>query len=260
MPESDVKVVILAGGLGTRISEESHLRPKPMIEIGGRPILWHVMKIYSAHGLNDFVICLGYKGYMIKEFFANFVLHASDVTIDATTGGIEYHQTAAEPWRVTLVDTGAETMTGGRLKRVERFLGDTFCLTYGDGVADIDLGAELDFHRRHGRQATVASVVPPGRYGALEITDGHVRRFVEKPPGDRARINGGFFVLERGVLDRISGDGTYFERGPLESLAADGELMAWSHDGFWYAMDTLRDKNHLDELWSGGKAPWKVWD
>jgi glucose-1-phosphate cytidylyltransferase len=259
MPEADVKVVILAGGLGTRISEESHLRPKPMIEIGGRPILWHVMKIYSAHGLTDFVICLGYRGYMIKEFFANFVLHASDVTIDATTGRIEYHQTAAEPWRVTLVDTGEGSMTGGRLKRVERFLGQTFCLTYGDGLADIDIAGEIAFHRCHGRQATVASVIPPGRYGALEIEEGAVRRFVEKPPGDRARVNGGFFVLERPVLDRIAGDPTHWEREPLEGLAAEGQLMAWSHDGFWHAMDTLRDKNHLENLWAGGRAPWKIW-
>ena len=256
---SDVKVVILAGGLGTRISEESHLRPKPMIEIGGKPILWHIMKMYSAHGLNDFVVCLGYRGYMIKEFFANFVLHSSDVTIDATTGQIEYHETAAEPWRVTLVDTGADSMTGGRLKRVGRFLGDTFCVTYGDGVSDIDIGAELAFHRRHGRQATVASVIPPGRYGALEIADGAVRRFVEKPPGDRARINGGFFVFERPVLDRIAGDDTALELAPLEGLAADGELMAFPHDGFWHPMDTLRDKNHLESLWESGRAPWRRW-
>jgi len=260
MGENDIKVVILAGGLGTRISEESHLRPKPMIEIGGRPILWHVMKIYAAHGLTDFVICCGYKGYMIKEYFANYVLHSSDVTIDTGSGRIEYHQTSAEPWRITLIDTGAETMTGGRLKRVAAYLGGTFCLTYGDGVADIDLTAELAFHRGHGREATVASVIPPGRYGALEIADGQVRRFVEKPPGDQARINGGFFVLERATLDRISGDGTFFEREPLENLAADGQLMAWDHDTFWHPMDTLRDKNHLEELWSSGAAPWKVWD
>ena len=197
---------------------------------------------------------------MIKEFFANLVLHASDVTIDATTGGIEYHQTAAEPWRVTLFDTGEDSMTGGRLKRVGRFLGQTFCLTYGDGLADVDIGGELAFHRRHGRQATVAGVIPPGRYGALEIDgDGAVRRFVEKPPGDRARINGGFFVLERQVLDRIAGDPTHWEREPLEGLAAEGELMSWSHDGFWHAMDTLRDKNHLEGLWATGRAPWKTW-
>ena len=259
MSGSDIKVVILAGGLGTRISEESHLRPKPMIEIGGRPILWHVMKIYAAHGLTDFVICLGYKGYMIKEYFANYVLHSSDVTIDAATGQIEYHQTSAEPWRVTLVDTGAETMTGGRLKRVGSYLGDTFCLTYGDGVADVDITGELAFHRMHGRDATVASVVPPGRYGALEVEGGQVRRFVEKPPGDEGRINGGFFVLNRPVLDRIAGDATYFEREPLETLARDGQLMAWSHNGFWHPMDTLRDKNQLESYWSSGAAPWNVW-
>ncbi len=260
MGDSDTKVVILAGGLGTRISEESHLRPKPMIEIGGRPILWHVMKIYAAHGLRDFVICCGYRGYMIKEYFANYVLHSSDVTIDTATGQIEYHQTSAEPWRVTLIDTGAETMTGGRLKRVAPYLGQTFCLTYGDGLADIDLAAELAFHRAHGRDATVASVIPPGRYGALDIADGQVRRFVEKPPGDEGRINGGFFVLERPVLDRIAGDETFFERDPLEGLAAAGQLMAWDHDTFWHPMDTLRDKNHLEGLWASGTAPWKVWD
>ncbi len=259
MAQDAVKVVILAGGLGTRISEESHLRPKPMIEIGGRPILWHVMKIYSAHGFNNFVICLGYRGYMIKEYFANYVLHASDVTIDAVSGEIEYHQRFAEPWRVTLVDTGPETMTGGRLKRVAPYLGDTFCLTYGDGVADVKVTELVAFHREHGRAATVTSVIPPGRYGALETEGDQVRRFVEKPPGDQGRINGGFFVLNREVLDRIDGDATYFEREPLESLAADGELMAWRHDGFWHPMDTLRDKNHLETLWSGG-APWKIWD
>ena len=257
--DSGIKVVILAGGLGTRISEESHLRPKPMIEIGGRPILWHVMKIYAAHGLTEFVICCGYRGYMIKEYFANYVLHSSNVTIDTGTGEITYHQTQSDPWRVTLIDTGAETMTGGRVKRVADYLGQTFCLTYGDGVADIDVTAEIAFHRNHGKQATVASVIPPGRYGALEIQDGQVRRFVEKPPGDEGRINGGFFVLERDVLDRIHGDGTYWEREPLESLAADGELMAWDHRGFWHPMDTLRDKTHLESLWQAG-APWKTWD
>lgn len=260
MAESSIKVVILAGGLGTRISEESHLRPKPMIEIGGRPILWHVMKIYAAHGLTDFVICCGYRGYMIKEYFANYVLHSSDVTIDTGTGEVTYHQTQSEPWRVTLVDTGSDTMTGGRVKRVAGYLGQTFCLTYGDGVADIDIAAELAFHRSHGRHATVASVIPPGRYGALDIQGGEVRQFVEKPPGDEGRINGGFFVLEREVLDRIGGDATYWEREPLEGLAADGQLMAWDHGGFWHPMDTLRDKNHLDALWTSGGAPWKIWD
>lgn len=255
-----MQAVILAGGLGTRISEESHLKPKPMIEIGNRPILWHVMKIYAAHGISDFVICLGYKGYQIKEYFANYVLHSSDVTIDAGTGKITYHQSDAEPWRVTLVDTGEATLTGGRLKRVAPYLGERFCLTYGDGVADIDVTAELAFHARHGREATVAAVTPPGRYGALDLArDGAVRRFVEKPPGDEGVINGGFFVLERRVLDRIEGGQTSFEGGPLENLAAEGELMAFRHPGFWHAMDTLRDRNHLESLWAKGRAPWKVW-
>ena len=254
-----MKVVILAGGLGTRISEESHLRPKPMIEIGGRPILWHVMKIYAHHGFTEFVICLGYKGYMIKEFFANYVLQSSDVTIDTLSGEISYHQTVAEPWKVTLVDTGAETLTGGRLKRVAPYLGDTFALTYGDGVADVDVRALVGYHHAHGREATVTSVVPPGRYGALETVDGEVQRFTEKPPGDTGRINGGFFVLNRPVLERIEGDATPFEWAPLESLAADRQLMAYNHDGFWHAMDTLRDKNHLEGLWQAGNAPWKIW-
>lgn len=254
-----MKVVILAGGYGTRISEESHLRPKPMIEVGGHPILWHIMKIYSHYGLNDFVICLGYRGYMIKEYFANYILHASDVTIDLSSGVIDYHSNKAEPWRVTLVDTGEGTLTGGRLKRVAHHVGDTFCLTYGDGVADIDIGAEIAFHRRHGRTATVASVVPPGRYGALLVEDGTVRSFVEKPAGDNGRINGGFFVLNRSVLDRIDGDQSSFEGEPLEGLARDGELMAFPHDGFWRPMDTLRDKNQLEDLWQTGQAPWQVW-
>ncbi len=255
-----MQAVILAGGYGTRISEESHLRPKPMIEIGGRPILWHVMKIYAAHGITDFVICLGYKGYMIKEYFANYVLHSSDVTIDARSGEITYHHSAAEPWRVTLVDTGEATLTGGRLKRVAPYLGERFCLTYGDGVADIDISAEVTFHLAHAREATVAAVIPPGRYGALEIGgDGTVKRFTEKPPGGEGLINGGFFVLERRVLDRIAGDSTSFEGGPLEALASEGELMAFRHGGFWHAMDTLRDRTHLEALWAGGRAPWKVW-
>lgn len=257
----NVKAVILAGGLGTRISEESHLRPKPMIEIGGRPILWHVMKIFAAHGISDFVVCLGYRGYMIKEFFANYVLHSSDVTIDARTGEITYHQTSAEPWSVTLVDTGAETMTGGRVKAVRQFLDadEPFCLTYGDGVADIDIAAEVAFHKKHGKLATVAGVIPPGRYGALELDGDRVERFREKPPGDNARINGGFFVLQPDVIDLIDGPSTSFEAKPLERLAAMGELMAWQHDGFWHPMDTLRDKNHLETLWASGKAPWKIW-
>lgn len=256
-----MQAVILAGGLGTRISEESHLRPKPMIEIGGRPILWHIMKIYAAHGITDFVVCCGYRGYMIKEYFANYVLHNSDVTIDARSGEITYHQTEAEPWRVSLVNTGEHTMTGGRLKRVAGFLDGPFCMTYGDGVADIDIAAEVAFHRAHGRKATVAAVVPPGRYGALDIAgDGHVRRFVEKPPGDEGRINGGFFVLEKSVIDLIEGDRTTFENEPLERLAADGQLMAYPHPGFWHAMDTLRDRNHLEGLWAAGRAPWKCWE
>jgi glucose-1-phosphate cytidylyltransferase len=247
--------------MGTRISEESHLRPKPMIEIGGRPILWHIMKIFAHHGVCNFIVCLGYKGYMIKEYFANLFLHESDVTIDTLTGQIQYHQTAAEPWRVTLVNTGESTMTGGRLKRVRHHLaaGETFCMTYGDGVADIDIKALLDFHAGHGLPATVSAVVPPGRYGALELNDKRVLEFTEKPPGDKAFINGGFFVLHASVLDRIEGDKTSWEAAPLESLAADGMLAAYRHTGFWHAMDTLRDKNILENLWQAGEAPWKVW-
>jgi glucose-1-phosphate cytidylyltransferase len=255
-----MQAVILAGGLGTRISEESHLRPKPMIEIGGRPILWHIMKLYAAHGITDFVVCLGYRGYMIKEYFANYLLHSSDVTIDARTGGIVTHQSTAEPWRVSLIDTGEATMTGGRLKRVAGYLEPTFCLTYGDGLADIDIGAEIAFHKAHGREATVAAVIPPGRYGALQIAaSGAVERFTEKPPGDEGLINGGFFVLERRVIDRIEGDPTPFEAAPLEGLARDGQLMAFRHRGFWHAMDTMRDKAHLEQHWASGRAPWKVW-
>ena len=256
-----MKAVILAGGLGTRISEESHLKPKPMIEIGGRPLLWHVMKIYAANGISDFIISLGYRGYMIKEFFANYFLHSSDVTIDVRSGEITYHQTIAEPWRVTLVDTGHETQTGGRISGVRDYLDDgtPFCMTYGDGLSDIDIGKEISFHKSHGKLATIASVVPPGRYGALETTGCRVDRFTEKPPGDNARINGGFFVLDPGVLDLIDGPQTSFEGAPLNTMAARGELMAWQHDGFWYAMDTLRDKNYLEGLWDGGNAPWKVW-
>lgn len=255
-----MQAVILAGGYGTRISEESHLKPKPMIEIGGKPMLWHIMKIYAAHGITDFVICLGYRGYVIKEYFANYVLHSSDVTIDARTGQITYHQSTAEPWKVTLVDTGEASMTGGRLKRVGAYLEERFCMSYGDGVADVDIRALLAFHAAHGKQATVTAVTPPGRYGALELSgDGHVRRFVEKPPGDEGRINGGFFVLEKQVLDRIAGDATPFEGAPLEGLAAEGQLMAFRHPGFWHAMDTLRDRNHLEHLWASGAPPWKVW-
>lgn len=256
-----MQVVILAGGLGTRISEESHLRPKPMIEIGNRPILWHVMKIYAAHGITDFVICCGYRGYMIKEYFANYVLHSSDVTIDARTGQITYHNSVAEPWRVSLIDTGDATQTGGRLKRVAPYLEDRFCLTYGDGLADIDIRAELAFHARHGREATVAAVVPPGRFGALVADEsGQVNRFVEKPPGDQGLISGGFFVFERKVIERIQGDDMPLEAAPLDALARDGQLMAFNHTGFWHAMDTLRDRLQLEALWASGKPPWRVWD
>lgn len=256
-----MKVVILAGGLGTRLSEETALRPKPMVEIGGQPILWHIMKTYMAHGLNEFVICLGYRGYLIKEYFANYLLHASDVTIDTASGSIDYHETNSEPWRVTLVDTGANTMTGGRLKRVASYLpeGQPFCMTYGDGVADIDISKEIAFHHSHGKLATLAATVPPGRYGALSMAGARITEFIEKPAGDNSWINGGFFVLEKPVIDRISGDSMPWEDVPLTSLAADGELMAFKHDGFWQPMDTLREKNHLEELWRSGKAPWKVW-
>jgi glucose-1-phosphate cytidylyltransferase len=254
-----MKVVLLAGGYGTRLAEESHLRPKPMIEIGGRPILWHIMKIYDHYGFTDFVICLGYRGYMIKEYFANYILHSSDITVDLAAGRTVFHITKAEPWRVTLVDTGADVMTGGRLKRVADYLGDTFCLTYGDGVADIDVRALVAFHHAQGRQATLTSVVPPARYGALVIEEDLVRSFIEKPAGGGGRINGGFFVLNRPVLDRIEGDDTPFEAAPLEMLAREGELAAYTHDGFWRPMDTLRDKNQLEELWQSGHAPWKVW-
>ena len=255
-----MKVVLLAGGLGTRISEESHLKPKPMIEIGGRPILWHIMKLFSHYGFNDFIVCLGYKGYVVKEYFANYVLHNADLTVDLAKGAVEYHATNHEPWRVTLVDTGAETMTGGRLKRVAQYLNpdEPFFLTYGDGVADIDLRDLLNFHKAHGKQATVSAVSPPGRFGALEIVEGAVQRFIEKPPGDNGLINGGFFVLEPSVIDRIADDATVWELEPLEGLAREGELMARPHDGFWAAMDTLRDKNTLEALWASGKAPWKL--
>jgi len=256
-----MQAIILAGGYGTRISEESHLRPKPMIEIGGKPILWHIMKLYSSHGIDDFIICLGYKGYMIKEYFANYFLHMSDVTFDMRENTMQVHQRYAEPWRVTLVDTGENTMTGGRLKRVARYLkpDEPFCFTYGDGLADIDLRAEIAFHRAHRRLATVAAVQPPGRYGALEREGERVTGFQEKPLGDGGWINGGFFVLQPQVLDYIAGDGMAWEQAPMQRLAAESELMSWEHRGFWQPMDTLREKNLLEELWQTGKAPWKRW-
>lgn len=256
-----MKAIILAGGLGTRISEESHLRPKPMIEIGGQPILRHIMKIYAAHGINDFIICLGYKGYVIKEYFANYFLHMSDVTFDMGKNQMEVHRRHAEPWRVTLVDTGENTMTGGRLRRVREYLqpGETFAFTYGDGVADINLTAEFAFHQAHGKLATVAAVQPPGRYGALQMEGSRVAAFTEKPRGDGGLINGGFFVLQPEVIDLIAGDATSWEAEPMNALAAQGQLQAFTHNGFWQPMDTLREKNLLEELWQSGQAPWKQW-
>lgn len=256
-----MKAVILAGGLGTRISEETHLKPKPMINIGGHPILWHIMKTYSSHGVNDFVICCGYKGYVIKEYFANYFLHMSDVTFDMSNNHIEVHEQHAEPWRVTLVDTGEETMTGGRLKRVRPYLEneEQFCFTYGDGLSDVDIGAQLAFHRNHGKLATVTAVLPPGRYGALERVGDSVQGFTEKPRGDGGWINGGFFVLSPKVIDLIDGDATSWEAEPLAQLAKSDQLMAYEHSGFWQAMDTLREKNLLEDLWQSGRAPWKRW-
>lgn len=256
-----MKTIILAGGLGTRLSEETVLRPKPMIEIGGRPVLWHIMKTFSAHGINEFIICCGYKGYMIKEYFANYFLHMSDVTFDMRNNQMEVHQRHAEPWRVTLVDTGDHTMTGGRLKRVSDYIKDesAFCFTYGDGVADIDITSLIAFHRQHGKKATVTAVQPQGRYGSLDMQENSVLGFVEKPPGDGAWINGGFFVLSPGCLELLTDDSTSWEGEPLSRLASEGELMAYQHRGFWQPMDTLRDKNHLEALWQNGKAPWKVW-
>jgi glucose-1-phosphate cytidylyltransferase len=256
-----LKAVILAGGLGTRISEESAHRPKPMIEIGGKPILWHIMKTYSSHGVNDFIICCGYKGYVIKEYFANYFLHMSDVTFDMQNNQMEVHQQKAEPWRVTLVDTGDTTMTGGRLKRVAQYLkaDDSFCFTYGDGVSDLNIRSLIDFHQAHGKLATITAVQPPGRYGALTQEGDKVTGFVEKPRGDGGLINGGFFVLSPKVIDLIRGDETSWENEPLSNLAQLGEMMAFRHDGFWQPMDTLREKNYLEDLWRQGKAPWKVW-
>ena len=257
-----MKAVILAGGLGTRISEETHLKPKPMIEVGGRPILWHIMKIYSAHGINDFIICCGYQGYVIKEYFANYFLHMSDVTFHMRDNGMEVHDKRAEPWSVTLIDTGENSMTGGRLRRVAPYVQheDTFCFTYGDGVGDIDISATLSFHREHGKAATLTATFPPGRFGALDIQQGQVLNFKEKPKGDGAMINGGFFVLTPKVFDYLTDDSTVWEQEPLKNLAADGQLMAYEHHGFWQPMDTLRDKHLLEELWQTGKAPWKIWD
>lgn len=256
-----MKVVILAGGLGTRISEETHLKPKPMIEIGGKPILWHIMKIYSVHGVNDFLICCGYKGYVIKEYFANYFLHMSDVTFDISNNRMEVHQQKAEPWKVTLVDTGEDTLTGGRLKRVANYIKseDAFCFTYGDGVSNVDIRSSIDFHLQHGKLATVTAVRPPGRYGALERSGNQVTGFVEKPRGDGGLINGGFFVLSPKCLELIVGDHCSWEGAPLKKLADMGEMMAFEHNGFWQPMDTLRDKNQLEELWGSGKAPWKIW-
>ena len=256
-----MKAVILAGGLGTRISEESSTRPKPMIEIGGKPILWHIMKIYSAHGIRDFVVCCGYKGYVIKEYFANYLLHMSDVTFDMKTSGVEVHHRYAEPWRVTLVDTGEATMTGGRLRRVADYLRgeDAFCFTYGDGVANVDVAALIAFHRNHGKLATVTAVQPPGRFGVLDLDQDKVTGFMEKPQGEGGWINGGFFVLSPACIDYIAGDGTTWEAEPLRRLAEEQQLRAWFHDGFWQPMDTLREKTLLEDLWKSGSAPWKIW-
>jgi glucose-1-phosphate cytidylyltransferase len=256
-----MKAVILAGGLGTRISEETTVRPKPMVEIGGKPILWHIMKVYSEHGVNEFIICCGYKGYVIKEYFANYFLHMSDVTFDMQHNQMEVHQRYAEPWKVTLVDTGEDTMTGGRVKRVADYVKDeqSFCLTYGDGVSDVNITQLIAFHEEQNVKATLTGVLPPGRFGALDIDNHKVRSFKEKPKGDGAMINGGFFVLSPTVIDYIDGDDTIWEREPLERLAEQGELAAFPHQGFWQPMDTLRDKLHLEELWQSGTAPWKVW-
>ena len=259
--ESHIKAVILAGGLGTRMSEETHLKPKPMIEIGGKPILWHIMKMFSANGVDEFVICCGYKGYLIKEYFANYFLHMSDVTFDMVENKMEVHQRNAEPWKVTLVDTGESTLTGGRLKRVASYVAndEAFCFTYGDGVSNVDIRAEIDFHRSHGKWATITAVLPPGRYGALERSGDQVTGFLEKPRGDGGWINGGFFVLSPKCLDLIEGDHTTWEADPLTRLASSGQLRAFEHRGFWQPMDTLREKNLLEELWESGKAPWKQW-
>jgi glucose-1-phosphate cytidylyltransferase len=257
-----MKAVILAGGLGTRLSEETSTRPKPMVEIGGKPILWHIMKMYSAHGINDFIICCGYKGYVIKEYFANYFLHMSDVTFNMRDNTMQVHDKRAEAWSVTLVDTGDDSMTGGRLRRVADYVKDeeSFCFTYGDGVGDIDISASIAFHKQHGKAATLTATYPPGRFGALDIRQGQVLNFKEKPKGDGAMINGGFFVLKPEVLDYITDDSSVWEQEPLMNLAAENRLMAFEHQGFWQPMDTLRDKHHLEELWTSGKAPWKTWE
>jgi glucose-1-phosphate cytidylyltransferase len=256
-----LKAVILAGGFGTRISEETESKPKPMIEIGGKPILWHIMKIYSSHGINDFIICCGYKGYIIKEYFANYFLHMSDVTFDMKENRMEVHQKRVEPWTVTLVDTGDSTMTGGRVKKIQRYIKDedSFCLTYGDGVGDIDISKLIAYHKTNNSLATVTAVHPPGRFGALDIKNGKVTTFIEKPKGDGGRINGGFFVLSPKVIDFIEDDSIVWEKEPVEALAKKGQMSAFEHNGYWQPMDTLRDKNHLEELWQTQKAPWKIW-
>jgi glucose-1-phosphate cytidylyltransferase len=257
-----MKAVILAGGLGTRLSEETSTRPKPMVEIGGKPILWHIMKMYAHHGVNDFVICCGYKGYVIKEYFANYFLHMSDVTLDMRSNRMEVHQKRAEPWTITLVDTGDQSMTGGRLRRVTEYVrnDEAFCFTYGDGVSDVDISASIEFHKTHGKLATLTATFPPGRFGALDIVGNQIKQFMEKPKGDGAMINGGFFVLSPRVLDYLENDTTVWEQQPLQRLASEGELMAFEHHGFWQPMDTLRDKIYLEELWAADAAPWKTWE
>ena len=256
-----MKLVILAGGLGTRISEESHLKPKPMIEIGGKPLIWHIMKMYSHYGINEFIICLGYKGYVIKEYFSNYFLHTSDITISLQDNSMEIHEKYSEPWKITMIDTGELTSTGGRLKRIKPYLdNETFCFTYGDGLSDVNIADLIDHHKKSGLSATVTAIQPPGRYGALVIDNNRVEKFDEKPAGDGAWINGGFFVLEPNVIDFIDGDETIWEQEPLQNLALKNKLGAYKHQGFWQAMDTLREKNQLENLWSSGKAPWKVWN
>ena len=257
-----MKAVILAGGLGTRLSEETSVKPKPMVEIGGKPILWHIMKIYAYHGINDFIVCCGYKGYVIKEYFANYFLHHSDVTFDLSNNSIEIHRQKSEPWTVTLVDTGQETQTGGRLKRIRGYLNENenFCFTYGDGVGDINISQTIDFHMKHGKMATLTAVRPPGRYGVIKFAENdQISTFTEKPDGEGGWINGGFFVLQPEVIDRIENDSTVWEHDPLQSLASDGELFAYKHNGFWQPMDTLREKRYLDDLWANGHAPWRLW-